>query len=81
MAEGRIKPSDGVDAGSNKAKATEPDDNSQSRRRMIKAGLIGAPLILTLKSRPAWGNDPNADGQVSRFSITHSAPPNMNGNG
>jgi len=26
----------------------------EGRRRAIKAGLIGAPLLLTLRSAPAW---------------------------
>ena len=28
---------------------------SEGRRKAIKAGLIGAPLLLTLRSAPAWG--------------------------
>jgi len=28
---------------------------SEGRRKAIKAGLIGAPLLLTLRSGPAWG--------------------------
>lgn len=38
----------------------EPKDSQNespdARRRFIKAGLVGVPVILTLKSRPAWGN-------------------------
>lgn len=34
-----------------KASAGVPD---AKRRRAIKAGLIAAPVILTLKSQPAW---------------------------
>jgi hypothetical protein len=31
---------------------------SEGRRKAIKAGLIGAPLLLTLRSAPAWEDSP-----------------------
>ncbi len=33
-----------------------------SRRRFVKAGLTAVPIIFTLRSRPAWGQDPVAIG-------------------
>jgi hypothetical protein len=44
------KPETGIDA---QAKDDKPD----SRRKLIKAGIIGIPVILTLKGKPAWAND------------------------
>jgi len=35
------------------------------RRRLVKAGLYAAPVILTLRSRSAWGQDANAGSSVS----------------
>lgn len=36
-----------------------PADAAQNedRRRFVKAGLIAAPLIVTLTARPAWAQD------------------------
>ena len=33
---------------------------SEGRRKAIKAGLIGAPLLLTLRGAPAWGQTETA---------------------
>lgn len=33
--------------------SAEGDSQSRSRRRFIKAGLIGVPMVVTLRSRPA----------------------------
>jgi hypothetical protein len=30
---------------------------NEDRRRFVKAGLIAAPLIVTLTARPAWAQD------------------------
>ncbi len=34
----------------------EKDSELEGRRRFVKAGIAGVPVILTLRSRPAWGN-------------------------
>jgi hypothetical protein len=57
-----------VNPGASDASSTPPD---AARRRLLKAGLSAAPIILTVRSRPAWaqandypslayGNTPNA---------------------
>ncbi len=33
-------------------------EGGSSRRRFVKAGLTAVPIIFTLRSRPAWGQDP-----------------------
>ena len=69
---------------SNESKARKTDDargidsplqekTSGSRRNLIKAGLVGVPVILTLKGKPAWANNSVA---VSGKSV---APPHMHG--
>lgn len=35
--------------------AQAKDATPDSRRKLIKAGMVGLPVILTLKSKPAWG--------------------------
>ena len=56
----------GAIAGSahNSESASEKRPND-SRRRFIKVGIAGAPLILTLKSRPAWGTDGQSDSKLA----------------
>ena len=53
------------------APADNPIDpgSVQARRRFLKAGLIGVPMILTLSSRSAWG----ASGNASAFYGTDPA--------
>lgn len=36
--------------------ASSQKTSRDTRRRFIKAGMIGVPVILTLKSTAAWGN-------------------------
>jgi len=52
------------------AKASQVDHDA-TRRRVIKAGVIGVPLILTLKARPASAQD----GGSTTPSLTHSTVP------
>jgi hypothetical protein len=40
--------------GSDSAAKALPNSHDAARRRAIKAGLIGVPLILTLKGQTAW---------------------------
>ena len=42
---------------------------SEGRRKAIKAGLIGAPLLLTLRGGPAWGDE------AAAAVYAHSATP------
>ena len=42
---------------------------SEGRRKAIKAGLIGAPLLLTLRGAPAWG------AEAAAAVYAHSATP------
>ena len=58
---------------------------SEARRKAVKAGLIGAPLLLTLRSAPAWtgaavtwasGETP-ADTNPTQPSTTDPQPPGM----
>jgi hypothetical protein len=36
---------------------TPAEENSpETRRNWIKAGIVGIPVILTLKGKPAWAN-------------------------
>lgn len=46
---------------------TTSDDSSnrQTRRRLIQAGLIGVPMLLTLTSRPAFGGTTYASGAMA----------------
>ena len=46
---------------------------SEGRRKAIKAGLIGAPLLLTLRSAPAWQDGPTAGGATSGGSSSIAA--------
>lgn len=75
MAEDILKPSEGADTDQDgdKARNSPNDSVSRSRRGLMKAGLIAAPLILTLKSRPALAAGPN--NRVSRFSVGKSHHP------
>jgi hypothetical protein len=34
----------------------------QSRRRFIKAGIVSAPVVVTLAARPAWAQQPGPTG-------------------
>jgi hypothetical protein len=40
--------------------APAPSGSDQKRRKFIKAGLIGAPILLTLKGRKAWAGSDDA---------------------
>lgn len=37
--------------------AAGPCNQRDSRRHFVKAGLAAVPMVLTLRSRPAWGQD------------------------
>jgi hypothetical protein len=60
---------DSKDMGSNPAEQPSPNKHDAARRKAIKAGLIGVPLVLTLKGRTAWAR------QVSTGSGTSSQVP------
>jgi hypothetical protein len=64
MAEAPEKPSSVTRAGEME-KNLPREDASQARRSVIKAGLIGVPLILTLKSRSAFAQDRTLSAQSS----------------
>jgi hypothetical protein len=70
MSDEILKNADGVaDAGTgNEAQAN--DKLPDSRRKLLKAGIIGLPVILTLKSKPAWARNFSA-----LTSATHSTKP------
>ena len=71
MTEGSSK-SYGGSSASHTENASPQTSSSQARRRLIKAGLIGAPVILTLSSRPAAAQDtPSAIAS----GMTSEAPP------
>lgn len=59
MSEGLNNKSSRPEAG---PQASTPDDvaKSPSRRAMVKAGLLAAPLVMTLRSRPALGQTQQA---------------------
>ena len=40
-----------------RAVTSTDDEAAKARRKWIKAGIIGLPVILTLKSKPAWAQD------------------------
>ena len=40
-----------------RAVTSTDDEAAKARRKWIKAGIIGLPVILTLKSKPAWADD------------------------
>jgi hypothetical protein len=44
----------------------------QTRRNLIKAGLIGIPVVITLKSRPAWGQS-TQETPSAMASLTHQS--------
>jgi hypothetical protein len=46
------------------------DTNRQTRRSLIKAGLIGIPVVITLKGGPAWGTEAQQTPSVLA-SLTH----------
>jgi hypothetical protein len=58
MADEMIKnPVDAAECHSATESKTPADENSpKARRNWIKAGIIGIPVILTLKAKPAWAN-------------------------
>jgi hypothetical protein len=75
MAEDILNQPEGADAGRDRSKEVNaPQDGSGSptRRGLIKAGLISAPIILTLRSRPAWGRTQTPSAAQS---LTHSSNP------
>jgi hypothetical protein len=45
---------DSKDMGSDSAEKPSPNKHDAARRKAIKAGLIGVPLVLTLKGQTAW---------------------------
>jgi hypothetical protein len=47
------------------------DTSRKTRRGLIKAGLIGIPVVITLKSSPAWGQDASAQTPSVMASLTH----------
>lgn len=51
-------------------------ESPHARRRFLKAGLIGVPVILTLKSRPAWGQagDSNDSANLNTSHLASHAP-------
>jgi hypothetical protein len=52
------KPVDAADCHSATGSKTPTEENSpEARRNWIKAGIIGIPVILTLKGKPAWANE------------------------
>jgi len=73
MTEETKKPSD-RDCAGEKPQDAKKAEASQSRRTMIKAGLVAAPVILTLKGRPAQGQTTLAAAGPSRFSLGNSHP-------
>jgi hypothetical protein len=48
------------------------DKARQTRRGLIKAGLIGLPVVITLKSKPAWGVT-GQDTPSVEASLTHQS--------
>jgi hypothetical protein len=42
---------------SGNAESSPSEGSSSARRALIKAGVVGVPLILTLKGRSAWAQD------------------------
>jgi hypothetical protein len=47
-----------------------------TRRRFIKAGLIAAPIIVTLSARPAWATN-TTNGSIGNYgSATNGEAPN-----
>jgi hypothetical protein len=71
------KPLQEIEAGKETSpdRAKKEDKASTSRRALIKAGLIGAPLILTLKARPGWAQDQITNASLS--SMCPSGDPNL----
>lgn len=55
---------EGGHASKEEAAAAEPR-SGQKRRKFIKAGLIGAPILLTLKGRKAWADSGGSGGSSS----------------
>ena len=56
--------------------ATGAPDRVESRRRFVKASLAAAPIILTIRSRPAWAGEhdkdkPDKPGKSAKLSPTH----------
>jgi hypothetical protein len=45
---------DSKDMESNSAVKPSPKKHDAARRKAIKAGLVGVPVVLTLKGRTAW---------------------------
>jgi hypothetical protein len=63
---------DKKDIGSNSAENASPGGHDAARRKAIKAGLIGVPVILTLKGRTAFAQQLSAG---SNFSGGGAPPP------
>jgi hypothetical protein len=60
--------------GASDASSAPPD---AARRRLLKAGLSAAPIILTVRSRPAWaqaGNYPSMDGSDGSGNVFPAGP-------
>src|SRR3546814_808734 len=63
---------DNVDRESGAEAGAEARARSEARRRVLTAGLAGAPLILTLTSRPAFAGHCTYSGMTSgNLSTTH----------
>lgn len=69
MAE-KLKNETGAKAGkedmeSNSAEKPSRSGHNKARRGLLKAGIVGVPLILTLKGRSAWANGTTQAGSLS----------------
>jgi len=65
-------------SGPTSEEASQPDIADADRREFVKAGLVAAPLILTLRGRSALAGDPKKDKDKkdpmkSKMSSTHSS--------
>jgi hypothetical protein len=58
--ETKLKKADDTGGIDEQAKDPKPD----SRRKLIKAGLLAAPVLLTLKGKPARANGPVSAGSA-----------------
>lgn len=58
------------DMGSDSAEKPSPNRHDAARRKAIKAGLIGVPLVLTLKGQTAWARHASGGSGSSTTQIT-----------
>lgn len=58
MADEKIMKQSDVAGGDSATEIKTPAEgnSSETRRNWIKAGIVGIPVILTLKGKPAWAN-------------------------